>query len=164
MTATHVNGIPVVADEPTLTPYLPRAGKPTYWQQVRTLTLANDTVVYGCTHCDYVSENVRSIRPHLKKHAPKKVRHVLPLAHTPHPLVAAVMEERKRRGISMKRLCRMTGLPRMTIRGWELGRHDPSVSSLTKYAAAVGLDLVLMRSQRQPVMDGQVALFEKRAS
>jgi hypothetical protein len=68
MTATAVNGWEVIADEPTEAPMRDRSGKPVVWQQTRTLLLADGSTVYGCVHCDYTNENVRSIRPHLNKH------------------------------------------------------------------------------------------------
>ena len=100
MTATAVNGVAVVADEPTRAPINARGGNPIFWQKVRTLALADGTVVYGCRDCAYVNANVLSIRPHLKKHIPKveRVRRSLPPVRPPHPLVAAVAAERTRRG------------------------------------------------------------------
>lgn len=166
MTATAVNGVAVAADEPTRAPIRARGGKEIFWPKVRTLTLVDGSTIYGCQHCDYVNENVLSIRPHLKKHAPKqeKVHRILPPCRPPHPLVAVVAAERKRRGITISRLFRLTGFHRTTLRGWELGRRIPDVESLAKYASAVGLELVLVRSQRQPAMDGQGSLFERQAS
>ncbi|WP_245572446.1 hypothetical protein [Actinokineospora enzanensis] len=73
MTATTVNGIDVLRDEPTLAPITSRDGKPVYWQQTRTLTLADGSVVYGCAHCDYTADKAGAIRPHLKTHAAKTV-------------------------------------------------------------------------------------------
>jgi hypothetical protein len=68
VTATVVDGVEVIADEPTEAPMRDRSGKPVVWQQTRTLLLENGSTVYGCVHCDYTSENPRSIRPHLNKH------------------------------------------------------------------------------------------------
>ncbi|MGH3859184.1 hypothetical protein [Actinokineospora sp.] len=68
MTATMVDRVEVLADEPTEAAMRDRAGKPVVWQQTRTLLLADGRTVYGCAHCDYTSDNVRSIRPHLNKH------------------------------------------------------------------------------------------------
>ncbi|MCP3799767.1 hypothetical protein NLX83_10905 [Allokutzneria sp. A3M-2-11 16] len=68
MTATVVNGLEVIADEPTEAPMRSRAGTPVLWQQTRTLLLEDGSTTYGCVHCDYTSANVRSIRPHLNKH------------------------------------------------------------------------------------------------
>jgi hypothetical protein len=68
MTATVVNGLEVLADEPTEAPMRSRAGTPVMWQQTRTLLLEDGSTVYGCVHCDYTNENVNSIRPHLNKH------------------------------------------------------------------------------------------------
>lgn len=62
MTARVVNGRQVVRDEPTPSPARPS----TYLVDTRTLTLDNRVRVYGCGHCDYTSENVRSIGPHLR--------------------------------------------------------------------------------------------------
>ncbi|SDD86155.1 hypothetical protein [Actinokineospora iranica] len=68
MTATTVNGVRVVDDRPTNAQMRDRAGNPILWQQTRTLVLADGRTVYGCAHCDYTSNNVRSIRPHLNRH------------------------------------------------------------------------------------------------
>lgn len=69
MTATDLNGILVVKDDPTESPLSDRAGKKIYWEKIRTLTLADGSVVYGCALCEYTSANVRSVRPHLRVHA-----------------------------------------------------------------------------------------------
>ncbi len=71
MTATSVNGLAVIADEATRSPITDRAGKPVYWQQIRTLLLEDESQAYGCAHCDYTSSNPASIRPHLNKHNKK---------------------------------------------------------------------------------------------
>ncbi|WP_158884088.1 hypothetical protein [Amycolatopsis anabasis] len=68
MTATEVDGVAVVADTPHVAPFTDRSGQPVYQPQTRVLTLADGSTVYGCAHCDYTSENPRSIRPHLGKH------------------------------------------------------------------------------------------------
>lgn len=68
MTASIVNGLEVIADEPTEAPLCDRAGKPLVWRQTRTLLLSDGSTVYGCLHCDYTSDNVKAIRPHLNKH------------------------------------------------------------------------------------------------
>lgn len=68
MTATVVNGLAVVKDEPQVAPFRDRAGNPIYQPQTRVLTLVDGSVVYGCAHCDYSSPNVHSVRPHLNKH------------------------------------------------------------------------------------------------
>ncbi|QYN17500.1 hypothetical protein [Amycolatopsis sp. DSM 110486] len=69
MTATHVDGVLVVGDEPTVTPMKTNSGKKTVvWEQTRTLRLEDGRTVYGCQHCDYTSPNQYSVRPHLMKH------------------------------------------------------------------------------------------------
>jgi hypothetical protein len=68
VTATVVNGLAVVKDEPQVAPFRDRAGSPIYQPQTRVLTLSDGSVVYGCVHCDYSSPNVHSVRPHLNKH------------------------------------------------------------------------------------------------
>lgn len=70
MTATHVNGVAVVADEPAQSP-ISRPGVNVVFDQIRHLLLADGNEWYGCRHCDYVSQNQNSIRPHLKAHKPK---------------------------------------------------------------------------------------------
>jgi hypothetical protein len=68
MTATHVNGLEVIADEPTTSAISRRDGTPIIWQQTRTLLLEDGSTWYGCVHCDYARPNLHSIRPHLGKH------------------------------------------------------------------------------------------------
>jgi hypothetical protein len=68
MTATRVNGLEVIADEPTPSPIAKRDGTAIIWQQTRTLLLEDGSTVYGCLHCDYARPNILSIRPHLNKH------------------------------------------------------------------------------------------------
>lgn len=70
MTATHVKGVAVVADEPARSP-ISRPGVNVVFDQIRHLLLADGSEWYGCVHCDYVSQNPNSIRPHLKAHKPK---------------------------------------------------------------------------------------------
>ncbi len=67
MTATIAFGLEVLADEPTPSP-ISRDGQRIEWEQTRTLLLSDGSTAYGCLHCDYVSRNVLSIRPHLSKH------------------------------------------------------------------------------------------------
>ncbi|TYK47176.1 hypothetical protein [Actinomadura decatromicini] len=68
MTATQVNGLAVMADEPTLSPITGPNGAPIYWRQTRTLLLEDETKVFGCVHCDYTADNPHKVRPHLKVH------------------------------------------------------------------------------------------------
>ncbi|WP_370944051.1 hypothetical protein AB5J62_33760 [Amycolatopsis sp. cg5] len=68
MTATEVDGLAVVADEPRPAPFKDKGGNPIYQPQTRVLTLADGSVVYGCAHCDYTNRNPNSIRPHLSRH------------------------------------------------------------------------------------------------
>jgi hypothetical protein len=70
VTATKAFGLEVLADEPTPSP-ISRPGAPVTWDQTRTLLLEDGSTAYGCAHCDYVSRNVLSIRPHLSRHKPK---------------------------------------------------------------------------------------------
>lgn len=75
MVATEAFGLTVIDDAPTPSPITDRAGNPIVWQQTRTLTLADGSTAYGCAHCDYVSRNVRSIRPHLGAHTQRTNGH-----------------------------------------------------------------------------------------
>lgn len=73
MTATAVNGISVVSDSPARAPIsVPRTGAPVYWEQIRELTFADGSTIYGCIHCEYVNTNRNSMRPHLNAHRPRK--------------------------------------------------------------------------------------------
>lgn len=69
MTATTVDGVAVITDEPTSSGIVDRGGKPVVWTQTRTLRLADGRTVYGCLHCDRTSTNPLSIRPHLSAHS-----------------------------------------------------------------------------------------------
>ena len=68
MTATHVNGNEVVADEPALSP-LSTPDKPIYYKQIRQLLLGDGTVLFGCAHCDFTTPVMFRVRPHLRRHA-----------------------------------------------------------------------------------------------
>lgn len=68
MTATTVHGLKVVDDSPTRSGITDRQGNPVMWEQTRTLLLENGHITYGCVHCDYTSDNPRSVRPHLNIH------------------------------------------------------------------------------------------------
>lgn len=80
MTATSVNGVAVVSDNPTQSEINTRDGKPILFTQTRTLVLADGSTVYGCQHCDYTSANMGSIRPHLSKHNRRKAAEPPPAA------------------------------------------------------------------------------------
>jgi hypothetical protein len=68
VTATHVNGLAVIADEPALSPITTGAGAPIYFQQIRQLLLEDDSTAYGCVHCDFAAGSINAVRPHLRKH------------------------------------------------------------------------------------------------
>lgn len=164
MTASTVNGVAVVADEPTRAPINARGGKAIFWPRVRTLTLADGSTTYGCLHCDYVNANLLSIRPHLKKHAndpkPRKAKCAAKVRR-PHPLVAALAAERKRQGWSVREIAARIGWSVTAVGDWERGSRDPGISGVVDYACALGLELTLSWSQSQPAMSGQGALFER---
>lgn len=73
MTATEYEGKQVVAAEPALSPITTNAGESVFFRQIHKLLLDDGTEVFGCIHCDYVRPQIGSIRPHLKKHTPKKL-------------------------------------------------------------------------------------------
>lgn len=83
MTATEVDGVAVVSDEPQVAPFKDKQGAPIHLPQTRVLTLANGAVVYGCAHCDYTSTNPFSVRPHLNKHAARRNGHHKAAAGSP---------------------------------------------------------------------------------
>lgn len=74
MTTRVVYGHAVVAENPAPSSLTDKNGNPVYFKQIRTLTLDNGDVVYGCAHCDYTAETVNSVRPHLNKHRDVKPR------------------------------------------------------------------------------------------
>lgn len=67
--ARYIDGVEVIVDEPTPAPF---RSTTVLHPQTRTLLLADGREVFACAHCDYWSENVRSIRPHLKVHSTPK--------------------------------------------------------------------------------------------
>jgi hypothetical protein len=71
LTATEVDGLAVVDDEPLAAPFKNRAGEPVLMHRTRVLTLVDGSVIYGCAECDYTNPNPHSIRPHLNKHSTK---------------------------------------------------------------------------------------------
>lgn len=69
MTATHVNGVPVIAAEPAVSNFKNQAtGENLRYRQMLRLLLEDGSEVFGCLHCDYTSPNLNSVRPHLNKH------------------------------------------------------------------------------------------------
>lgn len=62
---------------------------------------------------------------------------------TPHPLIAVLAAERKRRGISVAALARRLGYTADAIRGWEKGRTTPDLDRFEDYADALGMRLTL---------------------
>lgn len=74
MTATHVNGVPVIASEPALSTWRNRrTGEPLEYRQMLRLLLEDGSEVYGCLHCDYTHPNLASVRPHLNKHRGERI-------------------------------------------------------------------------------------------
>lgn len=68
MTATQVDGVDVVADEPARSPVNDRDGNPILFKQMRELLLSDGRTVFGCIHCDYTADKLTQVRPHLNKH------------------------------------------------------------------------------------------------
>ncbi len=69
MTATHVRGLAVIADQPALSTIRTPTGKEIHFQQIRELLLEDETVEYGCVHCEFTGPSPNTIRPHLKQHS-----------------------------------------------------------------------------------------------
>lgn len=74
MTATTYDGRKVVDDQPAQSPITATNGTPVAFKQIRQLTLDDGEIVFGCAHCDYVSPNRNSIRPHLIAHNGPRAR------------------------------------------------------------------------------------------
>ncbi|MGK5531563.1 hypothetical protein [Streptomyces sp. URMC 129] len=72
MTATNVNGLAVIASEPAPTNIVDKAGNRVYFQQIRALLLEDESIVYGCAHCDYTAASPMQVRPHLNAHRDRK--------------------------------------------------------------------------------------------
>lgn len=70
----------------------------------------------------------------------------------PHPLVAQLIEERKRLQVKQAELARCIGYSASTVQWWENGRSVPNLDGLTDYAAALGFTVTL-----QPVTEGTEA-------
>ena len=156
MTATDVNGVRVVADDPTPSPLTDRGGNRVIWERIRTLRLEDGSTVYGCVHCTFVRESAGGVVRHLSKHTRGTIDR-LPSRGAVDPLVAALAVQRDRQGRSLNFMERRTGYARATLRRWEKGVSDPGITSLRDYAEALGFDIVLVR---RPVAE----LAEKEAS
>lgn len=72
MTATTVNGRAVVATEEPESP-LSTPEAPITYKQVLRLLLDDESVVYGCAHCDHTADSVAKVRAHLHVHTGKKI-------------------------------------------------------------------------------------------
>lgn len=72
--ARTIGGQLVISDSPTASAINDRAGKPVVWQKIRTLTLADGSVVYGCHACEYTAGKPSSVRPHLNAHRDPKAK------------------------------------------------------------------------------------------
>lgn len=73
MTATSVNGVAVIADEPARAPFTNRE---VYFKQIRLLMLEDESTVFGCAHCDYTAAGPGSVRGHLGTHGKPRSRAV----------------------------------------------------------------------------------------
>lgn len=76
MTATVVSGLKVVETFPVPTGHNQKPngvdnGVPAMYRQIIGLVLENGHRTYGCVHCEYVNDNVNSVRPHLNRHGIK---------------------------------------------------------------------------------------------
>ncbi|MFJ8677358.1 hypothetical protein [Streptomyces sp. NPDC093589] len=93
MTATHVNGVAVLIDEPAPSP-ISRPGVDVTFDQIRHLLLADGTETYGCVHCPYVADNISSVRAHLKAHSSKPRGQVRKVSKSASSAVAAAPRNR----------------------------------------------------------------------
>ena len=87
MTATFVNGLEVVADDPVLSP-LSTPENPIFYKRIRLLLLSDGTTVYGCTECDVTGTSMPHVRSHLRVHNEPKP-HRAPKSSAPPPLNGA---------------------------------------------------------------------------
>lgn len=76
MTAKVVSGLKVVETFPVPTGHNQKPngvdnGVPAMYRQIIGLVLENGHRTYGCVHCEYVNDNVNSVRPHLNRHGIK---------------------------------------------------------------------------------------------
>ena len=62
-------------------------------------------------------------------------------------LLASLIEARSKAGLSQTEVARRMGLPQSAIVRLEAGTHSPTLSTLARYASAIGVDLDV----RQPV-------------
>lgn len=78
MTATHVDGVAVIADEPAQSKIRDAAGQPVTYKRIRRLLPADERIVYGCLLCEFTSPTAERVRPHMNKHrdpdSPKRQR------------------------------------------------------------------------------------------
>lgn len=62
-------------------------------------------------------------------------------------LLESLLEARSRAGLSQSEVARRMGVPQSAIVRLEAGTHSPTLSTLARYASAIGVDLDV----RQPV-------------
>lgn len=90
MTATHVNGVAVIASEPAEAP-ISTPEKPIHFKRIMKLLLEDGTEAFGCLHCDYAADSHMRVRPHLHKHTPRKAAETAPPPAAPEPIDPATI-------------------------------------------------------------------------
>jgi hypothetical protein len=73
LTATSINGVPIIAAEPAEASIRTADGQPVRFKQILKLLLEDGTEAYGCLHCDYTAPRMVQVRPHLSKHNRQRV-------------------------------------------------------------------------------------------
>jgi transcriptional regulator with XRE-family HTH domain len=68
----------------------------------------------------------------------------------PHPLITELKKTRKRANIPVAALARRLGYTEAAIRSWEAGRSTPTTDTLTDYADALGMRVVLIPKGKKP--------------
>jgi hypothetical protein len=94
MTATEVNGVPVVSESEVESP-LSSPKKPVTFTRIRLLHLADGGAVYGCTECDHTEARMASVRAHLRRHSSTRrpERKIEPLVTRPAALGSMTLDQ-----------------------------------------------------------------------
>lgn len=69
------------------------------------------------------------------------------------PAVELLVEARRQLGLTQRELSRRIGTSSSNTHYWENGQHDPSLASLRAWAAALGYDVALIPTVRNPERD-----------
>lgn len=81
---------------------------------------------------------------------------------TPAEIVEALRLARLDRTLSLRAVCAATGVPVSSLSEWEWRRHDPTLSSLDRWARALGFELTLTSPTVSPTDTWRTLLADLR--